>query len=235
MFSNLETSTQINLIASGIIAFFIGFILHEVAHGKEALRNGDPTAKINGRLSLNPIKHLSLTWSFIIPAVMIALKFPFILLGGKPVPVNMMLVHLKNGYNGELKVAFAGIKINLTIAFITFIVLSIINMFGIKYDPNNFLLNFLNMSLIINLVLAFFNLIPIPPLDGGQALIAYLSKTHKLLFVRDFLEKINNFYGILILISLMLLKVLFIFLIIPFGVLNFVSPDFYSFLIENFK
>ncbi len=151
-----------------IAILIMSIVIHELAHGYSALALGDPTAKYAGRLTLNPIKHLDVVGSFIVPFISYALA-GFIFGWAKPVPYNPY--NLRNQRWGELLVAIAGPLSNLLIAFVFGMVIRISLMSGWGGDA------FLSLTLFIvfiNVVLAIFNLVPIPPLDGSKILFAIL-------------------------------------------------------------
>lgn len=184
---------ELVLIVLCFLIFLFSVIIHEVAHGLVALWLGDPTAKYAGRLTLNPVKHIDPWGSIIVPIIMftgLGLAFGW----AKPVPYNPY--NLKNQKWGPAMVALGGPASNILIALVFAILAKLINIpENLKEDMiarNNFL-NFSNivtvihgslgaifveMSLIIiaiNVFLAFFNLIPIPPLDGSKLLFAIIS------------------------------------------------------------
>jgi len=151
-----------------IITFCIlilSIVAHEVAHGIAALWQGDPTAKYAGRLTLNPISHIDMVGSIIVPLICV-LSGAGILFGwAKPVPINPY--NFRNQRWGEALVAFAGPFVNIVIALV-FVVLLRVGEFGIQFTE-------LAVGVIvINIVLAIFNLIPIPPLDGSKILFSVL-------------------------------------------------------------
>jgi Zn-dependent protease len=136
-----------------------------VAHGYAADALGDPTARLSGRLTLNPLPHIDPLGSIILPAIL-ALSGSSILFGwAKPVPYNPY--NLRNGRFGELLVAAAGPGTNIFIAVVFGLILRFGNVSGPFFE-------FASIVILINLMLAFFNLIPIPPLDGSKILINLL-------------------------------------------------------------
>ena len=150
-----------------VIILVLSVVIHEVTHGHVANILGDPTAKIAGRLSLNPLKHLDLLGSFIVPLLtsLTGMTFGW----AKPVPVNPY--NLRGGQKGEAIVAAAGPLSNLLIAII----------FGllIRFGAENIfftaaLLRIMVYIILINIVLFVFNLMPVPPLDGSKVLFAAL-------------------------------------------------------------
>ncbi|MFH0846075.1 MAG: site-2 protease family protein [Patescibacteria group bacterium] len=143
-------------------------VIHEVSHGYAAYLLGDPTAKNEGRLTLNPLAHLDFLGSFVVP-VLAYLSVGFMLGWAKPVPYNPY--NLKNQRWGDAIVAFAGPASNLLVALFFGLFLRLGYLF-------NFLqlisVDILVMVILINLVLAIFNLIPVPPLDGSKILFSFL-------------------------------------------------------------
>jgi Zn-dependent protease len=155
-----------------IIALLVeSIVLHEMAHGYAALLFGDQTAKRQGRLTLNPIPHIDPMWTVIIPiAAYILSKGTFIIGGAKPVPVNPF--NYRRPVLGDICVSVAGVAVNFLIAVMMILLLNIVQfIFG---GPQETLAVhvLLNVALL-NIVLAMFNLIPIPPLDGSH-LFKYL-------------------------------------------------------------
>ena len=143
-------------------------VIHEVSHGYVAGMLGDPTARLAGRLSLNPLRHLDLFGSVIVPLLTSLTGFTF---GwAKPVPVNPY--NLRGGQRGEMLVAAAGPLSNLLIAVIFGLFIRISLSEGFITAP---LLHIATLIVVINLVLTIFNLVPIPPLDGSKILFPFLS------------------------------------------------------------
>lgn len=153
--------------SNGIIALVIliySAILHEVAHGFVAEKLGDPTARLMGRLTLNPQPHIDLWMSIILPLLLIISGSPVVFGAAKPVPIDPF--NLKDGRKDVAIVSLAGPLTNLLIAVAT---ASIIRLFGINNSTLFIaLLPILVLVVKLNLLLAIFNLLPIPPLDGSK-------------------------------------------------------------------
>ena len=181
-----------------IAAFYFAIVLHEIAHGAMAYFYGDPTAKIAGRLSLNPIKHVDII-GMVIP--MIFMLFGLSAIGwAKPVPVNYRL--LKRGNLSIFMVSIAGVAVNFILAFLAGIAMVLLGRLNIPVYISSIIKIFLIYSININVVLGVFNLIPIPPLDGSR--ILYIFSDSK---VRRFLDSME-IYGIFIILILMSLGVI---------------------------
>lgn len=156
---------------SGIDTLFViavvifSAVIHEVMHGVAADRLGDPTARYAGRLTLNPIPHMDLWGSIIIPITLAVSGSPIFFGYAKPVPYNPY--NLRPGRFSEAIVAAAGPFSNLAIA----VVLALVIRSGLVPQVA---LEFLFLTVLVNVMLFFFNLIPIPPLDGSKVLESFL-------------------------------------------------------------
>jgi Zn-dependent protease len=149
-----------------ILILLMSVVIHEVSHGYAAYLQGDMTAKYQGRLTLNPLKHIDPIGSIIVPIVTSFLGFPF---GwAKPVPFNPY--NLRNQRWGELLVAAAGPAANIIIA----IFFGVIVRLALFTAPSSSFVYISAWVIWINICLAVFNLIPIPPLDGSKILFSFL-------------------------------------------------------------
>lgn len=164
-------------LAINVLCFVPAIVLHEVAHGFAAYKLGDPTAKSRGRLSLNPLKHVDPFGTVIMPLILMAMGGP-VFGYAKPVPYNPR--YFKNIRKGEAIVGLAGPAANLAMAVAAGALMyalmptletSLISSVAFQY----FYLMFLPMFIMINLYLMFFNLIPIPPLDGSSIIALFLN------------------------------------------------------------
>ena len=150
-----------------IVALILSIILHEIAHGYVANWLGDPTARLAGRLTLNPIPHIDLIGSIILPALLFFANAGMLFGWAKPVPYNPY--NLRNRKWGEALVAAAGPGTNLLIALVFGLGLRLAS--PIDTTPLVVIVAYIVYS---NILLAFFNLIPIPPLDGSKVLASLL-------------------------------------------------------------
>ncbi len=153
-----------------IAILIISVVVHEVSHGYAALLLGDYTAKYQGRLSLNPLKHLDPWGSVLIPFLLIISGTGVVFGWAKPVPYNPY--NLRDQKYGSAKVGLAGPLSNIILALLAGIGLRAFYVAGI-FD--GLLVNILLLTIIINISLVVFNLLPIPPLDGSKALYAFIS------------------------------------------------------------
>lgn len=187
------------------VIFFFSVILHEIAHGWVAYRLGDPTAKNAGRLTLNPIPHIDPVGTLLLPIVLVLSRSPIVFGWAKPVPVNFSL--LGHPKRDMMWVGLAGPLVNILIAVILAVIIhtSVVK----SAEP------FLKIGILINLILATFNLIPIPPLDGSRFVLSLLPYRLARWYAR--LEP----YGIVI-----------VFLLLYFGILDGVIWPVVTFLVH---
>lgn len=155
-----------------IIVLLASVVIHEVSHGYVANALGDPTAEKMGRLTLNPLPHLDLWGSIIIPGILILTGSSFVIGWAKPVPYNPALLRKDYKY-GPLKVALAGPASNLGLALIFGSILRI----GHSALPSA-VLSMFGFIVFLNILLAVFNLVPVPPLDGSKILTIILPRPY---------------------------------------------------------
>lgn len=170
-FVNKFASFDIAEIAVLIGCLVVSIVGHEIAHGWVAYKFGDSTAKDLKRLSPNPLRHIDVFGTLIIPAAMY-LAGGVVLGWAKPVPVRMQTVFNSGKYVGTIAVALAGIAYNLALAAAAFIAIKVLIYSGALSDSQSsqMLINSLFMLLKLNILLAIFNLYPLPQLDGYKAL-----------------------------------------------------------------
>ncbi|GHV03299.1 peptidase [Campylobacterota bacterium] len=176
-----------------IVTLLIAVIGHEIAHGVAALGYGDTTAKDMGRLSLNPIRHIDPVGTIVLPLMLLLSGSPFLFGWAKPVPINSWRV-LERGQMAMVVVSLAGIAFNLALAFLASLLISPIDSSLFDY--------FLFYLIMWNVVLAVFNLLPIPPLDGSNA-IAHLAAAFGVYGIGRFFERVGMWGMIVVVVILM--------------------------------
>ncbi|MBI4991943.1 MAG: site-2 protease family protein [Candidatus Harrisonbacteria bacterium] len=191
---------EIVLLIFQLIVLIFSVMVHEVSHGAVAYRLGDETAKEMDRLNLNPLKHLDPIGSVFLPLFLILTRSPILFGWAKPVPYNPG--NLKNPKMGSAIIGAAGPLANILLAVVFGILIRLIapllTLEAIAFDKqvslNLSLIMLFNVIILINILLAIFNLVPIPPLDGSKILFALLPP--KYYNVQRFLEE----YGLWILL-----------------------------------
>lgn len=195
--------TNLRYAAYFIIGLLIGVVFHEYMHGRAADFFGDHTARNSGRLTLNPIKHIDLFGSILLPLVLLLIRAP-VFGYAKPVPVNPYFMKHRRDM---VFVALVGPATNFTLAGVFIAVGFILKAFGVHGTQFNILL----FSIVqINLVLGIFNLIPIPPLDGSHVVEYFLSNEARLQY-----EKIAGFGFVFVFLFIYLVGGRFFALLMP--------------------
>lgn len=196
-------------IVLSLIAVFTAIVLHEFSHGYIAFRLGDPTAKMQGRLTLNPLAHIDPIGTILVPIVLVILRSPFLFGWAKPVPINPN--YFRNPYKGMFYVAIAGPLMNIALALgasaigrlaILITPLSLLYGRGFSAYFVQTIFYLLGFFVIINIILAVFNMLPVPPLDGSRVLTYFLPPEGKRVMMQ--LER----YGFLIVLALLYLGAL---------------------------
>ena len=194
------------------VVLLFSVILHEVAHGYTALRLGDPTARDAGRLSLNPIKHVDPFGTVLLPLLLHLAQSPILIGWAKPVPVNPLLLREPN--KAMMLVSASGPLTNITLA--------VLFALGLRYLPAStapLFVDLLVFSCYINIILALFNLLPVPPLDGSKLLAGLLPVR-----LRESYLRLGR-YGIFIVLPL-------VYLALKYGVLTTIVEGIFYFLVK---
>ncbi len=180
-------------------------ILHEIAHGLVADRLGDPTARLSGRLTLNPIPHIDPFMTILLPVLLIFSGSHIIFGGAKPVPIDPY--NLKEGKKDVALVALAGPATNLLLA--TLAALLIHGLSFLSFPLMSLIIGFLQIVAMLNIFLAIFNLLPLPPLDGSKIFALLLP------------DELANAY-----MSLGNIGIILLFVLLSFPIAGFYLPDF---------
>ena len=168
----LPMDISMPILLLSVIICILSITTHEAAHAWVSYRLGDDLAYKMGRVTLNPMPHIDLMMTIVLPAALLLSGSPFIFGGAKPVPVNMRA--FRKPFKDMALVAIAGPLSNLIQAFVWAIILKLFLQFGI-WDVRSEGVGVLQLGIFINILLFAFNLVPIPPLDGSRIVAFFLS------------------------------------------------------------
>jgi Zn-dependent protease len=185
-------------VSAWVLPVLIAITFHEAAHGFVAMRFGDDTARRAGRVTFNPFRHIDPFGTVLLPALLIALRAPFLFGYAKPVPVDAR--RLRNPRRDMIWVALAGPGINVVLAIASAILMHAA--LAVPGQTGDWLTHMLGNSILLNALLAIFNMLPFPPLDGGRVLLGVLPPG-----MAASLRRIEP-YGLVLLIGL--------FIVVPF-------------------
>lgn len=200
-----EIILQIAIYAFPVL---LSITVHEFFHGYTAYKLGDPTAKILGRLTLNPLAHIDLFGTILLPLILIITNSSFLIAWAKPVPINPL--NFKRPYRDMALSSLAGPMSNIILCIAFFILLSLFfkntALLGL-YGNADLMKQMLRAGFFMNFALFAFNMLPVPPLDGSKILMAILPRSG-----RNLMEKIEP-YGFFIILGLLFFRIIDLYML----------------------
>lgn len=185
-----------------MIALLIATIGREIFRGLMALRYGDETPRIAQRITLNPLKHLDIFGTILIPFALIIMGANFIFGYAKPMPINFTNIQQQTGFKGCVYVALSGTFFNLFNAFFFVVLIKLMLQYNIVSEKN-IILQFLIILVYVNIIIAIFNLLPLPPFDGAK-ILAYLGLWFNIAMFARWYNNLEK-YGMILIILVLLL------------------------------
>lgn len=208
-----EIILQIAIYAFPVL---LSITVHEFFHGYTAYKLGDPTAKILGRLTLNPLAHIDLFGTILLPLILIITNSSFLIAWAKPVPINPL--NFKRPYRDMALSSLAGPMSNIILCITFFILLSLFfkntALLGL-YGNADLMKQMLRAGFFMNFALFAFNMLPVPPLDGSKILIAILPRSG-----RNLMEKIEP-YGFFIILGLLFFRIIDLYMLFMANLLKY--------------
>lgn len=208
-----EIILQIAIYAFPVL---LSITVHEFFHGYTAYKLGDPTAKILGRLTLNPLAHIDLFGTILLPLILIITNSSFLIAWAKPVPINPL--NFKRPYRDMALSSLAGPMSNIILCIAFFILLSLFfkntALLGL-YGNADLMKQMLRAGFFMNFALFAFNMLPVPPLDGSKILIAILPRSG-----RNLMEKIEP-YGFFIILGLLFFRIIDLYMLFMANLLKY--------------
>ena len=186
-------------LSAMVLALIVAIVGHEIMHGWVAYKYGDNTARSLGRLSINPLIHIDPVGTLLVPAVLYFSGAPFVFGWAKPVPINMHTVIRNGGTNAAVAVSLAGITYNFILAALCAVFLPALTHPQSAFEA--FVTLFVYQTFLINILLGVFNLWPIPPLDGAQA-VRYLAQGWNMKGFVALYDKVYP-YGMILLVAVL--------------------------------
>jgi Zn-dependent protease len=194
----MQWQTMLYTASTWVVPVLLAVTMHEAAHGFVAHRLGDDTAYRQGRVTFNPLKHVDLFGTILMPALLLAMRSPVLFGYAKPVPVNFYA--LRNPRRDMVLVALAGPGTNIALAVVAALAFHLVA--WLPAEAGRWVAQNLFNALVINVVLAVFNMLPLPPLDGGRVAVGVLPN-----FLAHPLARLEPYGMLILIVGLLILPV----------------------------